>query len=180
MAHGKIYGWHFASEDKRLGYGDGREINVGETLTVDVTPELCEAGLHASPSALEALSLGRGPVACRVAVWGAVVGPNDSHPDKFAGQHRQVLAMVDASDLLREFVIDTLRYRQPIIAELFKKAGLDDHANKIAAIDWALLDDAQRTLAAAWDAARAAARDAARVKQNRRLTSMVIAARKRQ
>ena len=46
---GKIKAWHFCRNDKKLGYGDNREIKVGETLTVD--PDricLCNYGLHAS------------------------------------------------------------------------------------------------------------------------------------
>lgn len=40
--------WHFAADDRRLGYGDRRLIVPGETLTVSGDLVLCQHGLHAS------------------------------------------------------------------------------------------------------------------------------------
>lgn len=61
----------------------------------------------------------------------------------------------------RDFIIFTLRQRQPHLAMLFRRAGLNDHARAITSLDWSDLRRAQHILAAARDAAWAAARDAA-------------------
>lgn len=71
----------------------------------------------------------------------------------------------------REFIIFTLRQRQPHIVTLFQRAGLAEHAAKIESIDWTDFKKAEQLLdaagaaagAAAWDARAAAwdARDAA-------------------
>src|SRR4051794_16379994 len=62
-AQPKLY-WHFAAVDgegtPRLGYGDGREVRVGETLRVEGTPVPCEHGLHASETLWDALGCARG------------------------------------------------------------------------------------------------------------------------
>ena len=39
--------WHFSAANKRLGYGDGREVIAGKTLSVD-GESCCEKGLHAT------------------------------------------------------------------------------------------------------------------------------------
>lgn len=57
----KLLAWHFCSEDRRLGYGDGREIKEGESLRVEGTPVLCKFGLHASVRILDALKYASGP-----------------------------------------------------------------------------------------------------------------------
>lgn len=36
----KLECWHFANNDLRLGYDDGREIIAGETLRVECAPDL--------------------------------------------------------------------------------------------------------------------------------------------
>ena len=50
-----IRAYHLLNSDGRLGYQDNREVVVGETLEVDVEPELCAAGLHASVRCLDTL-----------------------------------------------------------------------------------------------------------------------------
>ena len=61
----------------------------------------------------------------------------------------------------RDFIIFTLRQRQPHIANLFRRIGIAEHATKVEAIDWTDLKEAKQVLDAAWDATRAAAWDAA-------------------
>jgi len=100
--------YHFAAvaEDgiPRLGYGDGREIRVGETLTVEGAPVLCVHGLHASARILDALRYaGGGSLAlCRVTLGGTVIHDDD----KSVATERTVVTMLDAATterLLREF-----------------------------------------------------------------------------
>ena len=131
-----VYGWHFVAADRRLRFEDGREVVVGETLTMDGPQRghslvMCKWGLHASPRATDALGYAPGPVACYVRLSGEVLEPTAEHPDKMCATERTVLAMVDATDLLREFIRDTLVYRQPHLVPLFETAGLHDHAKAI-------------------------------------------------
>ena len=62
----------------------------------------------------------------------------------------------------RNFIVFTLRQRQPHLVKLFRRAELIQHAKAIAALDWSDLPEAERVLAAARDATRNAARDATR------------------
>lgn len=48
-------GWHFLPHDARLANDDGREVQHGETLTVNGPLELCANGLHWSTRPLDAL-----------------------------------------------------------------------------------------------------------------------------
>ncbi len=167
-----VYGWHFTRADKRLGYEDGRKFVKGRKLTVDGPLELCARGLHASPRALDALNYAPGPVACYVQLSGEVLGPTDRHKDKMCATERTVIAYVDATPHLREFIRDTLIYRQPHIATLLWNDGLRKQAQEVRQADLKEMsfEDIKKVFgaaraaarAAAWDAAWAAARDAAR------------------
>ena len=95
-----LLGWHFARSDGCLGYDDGRKIIVGETLTVDCDPVLCESGLHAAERVIDALTYAAGPIICRVRLGGRIV----RGVDKAAGTSRTCLAMADATSVLHEFV----------------------------------------------------------------------------
>ena len=161
----ELLGWHFVREDRRLGYGDGRVVEVGETLTVEGPLEMCQHGLHASVRALDALRYAPGPIACRVRLSGEVLGPTAEHSDKACATERTVIAMVDSTDLLRDFIRDTLVFRQPHMVSLFEKAGLPEHARALRAIEMetATWEEIQRVCDAAGVAARAAAWDATRV-----------------
>jgi len=100
--------WHFcqiADDGKpRLGYGDNREIVVGETLCIDQSPVLCSVGLHASKRAIDALQYapGNNLALCRVTLGGTVIHDDD----KSVATERTVVTMLDAATterLLREF-----------------------------------------------------------------------------
>ena len=70
--------WHFLPADRRLGFGDGREVKVGETLTVEGEPVLCEHGLHGSSRARDALGYAQGrPVISRVRLGGTLLHDDD-------------------------------------------------------------------------------------------------------
>ena len=151
------YYWHFCPVDAdgtpRLGHGDGREVRVGETLTVDGVIELCEHGLHACERILDALKyVSSRSALCRVTLGGTIV----HDIDKYVARERTVVAMLSAEEtdaLLREFarwcalqVIDL--WDAPQVVRDYLETG--DESIRDAAWD------------AAWDAAREAARDAAR------------------
>jgi hypothetical protein len=96
--------WHFLQSDKRLQYGDGREVKLGETLTVDETRMIpCKYGLHASVKALDALNYVNwsGVVACRVELGGRVVEDIEKH----VASERTVVAWCSADRVLQEFAL---------------------------------------------------------------------------
>lgn len=82
-----VLGWHFLPKDMKLGYGDDRKAKVGETLTVNTFPDTCHSGLHASHRPAHAAHFKKGPIMCRVQVWGDI----DDDGEKFAGKNRHVL-----------------------------------------------------------------------------------------
>ena len=158
-----ILAWHFAHNDMRLAHGDGRKIVAGETLTVRGDIELCNRGLHASRSIIDALYYA--PKAhtqiCRVEVGGDV-----THGDnKLCGTSRTCLWVVAGGRVLHEFACrcaeDALaccKLPDPrSIAAI--KAKRDWLAGKITDDDLNAARAAAR--AAAYDAAMAAAYDAA-------------------
>ena len=157
-----ITGWHFAAADRRLANGDGREIVVGETLSVKGTLRACQNALHMSPLALTALQYAAGPLACRVELRGSPREKSDT-PGVWYGRSRKCLAMADATEALGLFVVDTLIYRQPHLVTVFERAGFPTHAEAIRGlmIPIETLADAERVFeaarAAAWDAAGDAA-----------------------
>lgn len=162
--------WHFAQVDEegvaRLGYGDNREIRVGETLRVEGEPQLCKAGLHASAKLWDALRYAQGErlALCRVTLGGTI--KHDT--DKSVANERTVIAMLDADTterILREWArwcaLQVIHlWDAPAVVRQYLETG--DESLRAAA--WAAAWDAARDAAraAAWDAARAAARDAAR------------------
>jgi len=182
------YYWHFCPVDAdgvpRLGNGDGREVRVGETLTVDGVIAPCAHGLHASEHVIDALRYAPSISAlCRVTLGGTIM----RDADKYVAAERTVVAMLSAAEtdaLLREFarwcalqVIDL--WDAPPVVRDYLETG--DESLRAAA--WAAVGDAARAAAwdavvdsaraaasaAAWDAARAAVGDA----QNAQLEAML-------
>jgi hypothetical protein len=159
----KVYGWHFAQDNGRLGYGDGREIVVGETLSVkgDIIP--CINGLHGSTDIFDALSYAPGNMIC----WCEFSGEIIHHPNKLAASHRTVLWMIDGESLLRKFACDEALRVLPNDADPVIRQYLETQGETIRDAAWD----------AAWYAARSAAGSAARDKyrkeQKRRLLCML-------
>ncbi len=114
-----ILAWHFLREDCRLGYGDGRLIEAGSTVTIEGDLVLCQRGMHGSIRALDALKYAPGPIVCRVLIEGVDTEMEVEYPlrgkhvihragivsgdDKLCGESRTVLTMADATDALQEF-----------------------------------------------------------------------------
>ena len=90
----KYTAFHFSNKAGTLGYGDGRQIRVGETLSVDCKPELCKIGLHGSQSVVDALGYAGGARLWKVEIWENV----DCGDDKLCGNNRR--AVVDYGEIL--------------------------------------------------------------------------------
>lgn len=180
--------WHFCREDMRLGYGDGRQIKIGETITVEGDIELCRHGLHASKKLIDALQYAPGPILCKVELGGNVI----NGADKVVASERTVVAYADCTDVLREFArkcaLDVIHlWDAPEVVESYLTTGDESlraaarGAARVAAGDAAWVAARVAARDAAWDAAWVAARDAAvgaawdaaRGKQSRRLLAMI-------
>ena len=155
-----VLGWWFAASDA-LPNGDGRNIVVGETLTVNPPVVLCERGLHASRRLIDALSYAPGEILYRVRLGGTVI-----HGDnKMVATERTALWRLDATRALRLFCCDVAE--RALKAE--RKAGREPHKDSWAAIAvtrrWidGRATDAERSAAgsAAGSAAESAAGSAA-------------------
>jgi hypothetical protein len=146
-------GWWFAKRDAdgevRLPHGDGRVVRVGETLTVDGPPVLCQQGLHASVHALDALAYAPGPIVCRVRLSGKIM----EGKDKACATERTVLAMADVERDLRIYALGLAL--AALRAE--RAAGREPDPRSWAAIETTIAWMEGRARAAARDAARAAA-----------------------
>lgn len=155
----EFLGWYFSDETECLRYDDGRKIEVGITHTVDCSPVLCEIGLHASGSVIEALNYAPGNILWRVNLSGDIVHGDD----KSCATARTYLARVDAGHLLREFA---------------RKCALQViHLWDCPGIVRNYLETGDESLrAAARVAAEAAAWAAARVAQKQMLEEMALAA----
>ena len=144
----KMRAFYFAPEDNRLRYGDGREIVVGETHTVDATPECCRIGLHASKRVIDALMYAPSPNLYIVDLGGEI----DENDDKVSAQTRRYIANIDTTTILVEFA-----KRQALLnIELIKPyCSAEQYADILAFLKG---DEEKReeALAAAWEAEAAA------------------------
>ena len=149
--------WHFLSEDKRLGYGDGRLVEVGATLECEGKPVLCDNGMHCSVRLIDALYYASGPIVCRVEIEGDVIEGDD----KLCGRRRTVLWMMDATRILHEFACACAEDALALVAQPDARS-VAAIAAKRAWLNGEIADEElDSTRDAAWDAALAASRDAA-------------------
>ena len=151
--------WHFIKKGRRLGYGDGRVVKVGETLTVEGPIALCSHGLHASEDILDAVDYAPGSVLCKVELGDDFVDGGD----KVVSSSRKVLELLDAEHILREFArrcaLEVIHlWDAPDVVVRYLKTG--DSTLRGAARD-AARGAARGAARAASDAARDAARYAA-------------------
>jgi hypothetical protein len=150
--------WHFLYEGGVTR--DGITCQIGTVLSVDGDIIPCKRGLHGSVRAIDALQYAPGPVVCLVEMRGTVM-PHGNPVDKHACSEREVIAMADATDVLRKFArdcaLDVIHlWSPPDVAVQYLKTG--DKSIRDAARD------------AAWAADRDADRDAAWAAANDRLT----------
>ena len=166
--------WHLLSEDKRLGYGDGRLVEVGQTLECEGKPVLCDNGLHGSAMLIDALRYASGPIVCRVEIDGDVI----EGEDKLCGRRRTVLWMLDATRILHEFACACAEDALALVEQPDERSVAAIEAKRA----WLRGEITDGELDSAWDAARAATgavawsatRNAVWAKQNERLTAMVM------
>ena len=108
-------GWHFLHEDRRLGYGDGRLVVAGETLSIpdpDVPLILCGYGLHASERAADAVKYMPGFIVERVQLRGNILFERD----KACATERHCYWIADAHDVI-------VKWHQHILDALFLEAA---------------------------------------------------------
>lgn len=192
-----VKGWWFGGDV--LPNGDGRKVTEGCVLRVEPPIVLCDNGLHFSPRLLDALQYAPDTTVWRVEGW----GESASDATKRACEYRRHLWCLDISIVLRRFACrEALRVlpdnatscvRKYLV--LADKASEDQRlAAESAACNapWSESEseasDAARNAAeyavrsaarnASWDAAWSAAWKAEVSSQNRRLESMVWAARR--
>ena len=161
-----IKGWHFVANDRKLGYGDGRLVEVGKTYTVpnDRELELCEYGLHASKRLIDALQYAPGNIICRVGLAAPIVHGDD----KMVAYSRKVLTVIDGERLLHEFACQCAEYALSFLKEPDPRSVAAIKAKR----DWLDGKITDQELSAA----RYAAGDAAGDHLNKVLTKMVTAA----
>lgn len=176
-----MLGWHFLKEDRRLRWGTQEVVEEGKIYSCDPKKELllCEYGMHASRRLLDAFKYAPGPIVCRVDVTGDLVYESD----KFVGRHREVIWMLDATNILHEFacrcaedVLTFIKNPDPRSLAAIKakrdwmQGKISDHDLRVAreaawkvreaasGAAWAASDAAREgAWAAAWGAAWAAA-----------------------
>jgi len=99
-----VLGWHFLGADMRLSHGDERKAKIGEWLSVEGEPRICEHGLHASKRAIDALEYLRWAPAiiCRVELGSTIVHGYST----MVAQKRRILWAAHADNALRDFALD--------------------------------------------------------------------------
>lgn len=135
----KYIAYHWSRNDDCLGYGDGRQIVLGETLSVAGTPKLCHHGLHGSVSVVDALGYASGSHLWLVEISGRI----QTSDDKICGLHRK--AIIEYGDLLPiivEFAFwcssraaESAKYAK-YAAEYSKYAAESAECEKLAQEDW--------------------------------------------
>ena len=186
MSDGTVLAWHFTGRKLR----DGSQIPAqGEWLVHDGRVKMCSSGLHASRKVIDALAYAPEQTLHRVRLRGIA----DEEDDKLVANERKIIWTIDGDTMdgiLREFsrwcALQVIHlWDAPDVVVQYLKTG--DESIRDAARDaaWAAARAAARAAAwdAAWDVAWASASDAAWAsaldKSNRRLTSMVMAEKKR-
>ena len=149
--------WHLLSEDKRLGYDDGRLVEVGQTLECDGKPVLCDNGMHGSVRLIDAAYYASGPIVCRVKIEGDVI----EDEDKLCGRRRTVLWMLDATKILHEFACSCAEDALALVAQPDPRSVAAIEAKRAWLRGEITDEELDAASAAAWAASRDA-RDAAR------------------
>jgi hypothetical protein len=147
-----IQAWHFIRDDSTILTDSMKrplKVHKGQILRHRGPLKLCEKGLHASITPLDALKYAPGPVVCRVECSGDMIHGDD----KLVCSRRRVLWVKDASRVLHEFAIWCAE-------EALRKAGNPDPKSLRAIEIKKLWIDGKATneeLEAAQEAARNAA-----------------------
>jgi hypothetical protein len=148
-----MLGYHFTGSTLR----DGRPIPaVGDWLVHDGPIVPCQSGLHCSEHPFDALQFAPGTLLHRVELDGEIVTHGEP-VDKHVGRRRKIIATVDATDLLREFsrrcALDVVHLwdAPPLVVKYLTHGD-----EKLCAAAWSAARSAARY--AAWPAAESAQR----------------------
>ena len=203
----RVYtGWWFGD---KLGYGDGRIPEVGVTHSVGGIPECCRHGLHAGTTILNALRYAGSATLWRVEIWGDVDHNNDKITGTHRKYLWKLDVDDVLRDFARRCALDVIHlWDAPEVVVEYLKTGNEEirdaswasHASWDASwaswASWASRAswEASRasqaswaSWAASWEASRASrasrsaslASRASWASQNKRLTSLVLAEKKR-
>lgn len=173
-----LLGWHFIRAGRRLSYGDGRLVEVGQTLTVEGPLEICRCGLHYCERARDALRYAPGLTVCRVRASGDILRGGGENADKACASERTALAIADTTRVVVGWaawcaqqaldarraaggVVDERSHRAVTLAQQWADGEAVSIADLHAARDAA--DAAYATDAAAYAAGADAAERAARI-----------------
>ena len=140
--------WHFVGDKLR----DGSPIPPDGKWLVHKGPlKMCESGLHWSRQPFDALRYAPGNTLCLVEIGGEIVEPTKGeHTDKGISTKRRIIARMDAEELMRYFA------RMQALSVIHLNEDLPEVVE-----DYLMTGD-ESLRAAAWEAARVGARDAAR------------------
>lgn len=184
--------FYFATPERKLRYGDGRSITIGQTHTVKGEIKLCKNGLHASQRLLDALYYAPGNTLYLVELEGDM----DIDAGIVAARSRTYLAEYNAADVLMSFarkqalinielikpyteqydlIVDYLETGNEAIRQAARDAAYATRATAAWVAYYAARDasDVRDAAYAAYYAARAAARDGAWDGANEMLTTMI-------
>ena len=154
--------WHFLPANGQLANGDGRKAVVGQTLTIEGDPVLCEHGLHGSERAIDALRYAPGNAVERVVLGGIIVRDDD----KVVASKRTCVAIGDASHVLHRFACWCAVWALRNLRANGRKVDPRSVRAIRVKLQWlrGLESDSEldAARAAVWDAVRAAVWDAAR------------------
>ncbi len=101
-----VLAWHFLPNDGRTRYSN-EQVTVGSTLKVRGPIIPCVWGLHASKRLSDAMFYAPGHLLCRVRLWGSIRW-DQPESDKLVARNRKVLAMADVTEVLKDFLVETL------------------------------------------------------------------------
>ena len=143
--------FHFATKTLRDG---SKHPEPGTTLPHIDNPKACSRGYHGSVDILDALQYAPGQYLCKRELFGTVIAHGDPVDKHCASDALQLTPYVDVSEVLIRFArYCALTALRVDAANALRKAGLIEHANRLATLH----DDCDMNAAgeAAW-AARAA------------------------
>ena len=141
--------YYFSNKDKKLRYGDGRQIRKGRTHKVKGKPVLCGHGLHASKRAIDALDYAPDCYLWVVELGGDIIEGDD----KVVATERTYVDGFDAEDLLREFA-----RKQALIniEKIYEYCSKEDYDLIVEYLETGSEDIRSAAESAAWSARSAA------------------------
>jgi hypothetical protein len=158
-----IKAWHFLKDDGTLRDGTPAPAD-GELLEHKGELIMCESGLHASTKAIDALKYAPGSMVCRVEVGGNI----QKDTDKMVCSQRTILWRMDTTETLHRFAVWCAKEA----LKLIENPDPRSLAAIQAKLNWL---DGKIT-----DQELAAARAAARDKQNKKLIRMLLQAHRKE